>query len=47
MSCGRVGTLFAIVVLTLSVRTASAQALTNPYGPSINLETAKRAAAAA
>jgi uncharacterized protein GlcG (DUF336 family) len=29
------------------MRTASAQALTNPYGPSINLETAKRAAAAA
>jgi glc operon protein GlcG len=47
MSCGRVGTLLAIVALTVGVRTASAQALTNPYGPSINLEAAKRAAAAA
>ena len=42
----RLVTLLAITV-ALSAGHASAQALTNPYGPSINLETAKRVAAAA
>jgi uncharacterized protein GlcG (DUF336 family) len=46
MTIRRLGTLLAIAV-TMSAGQASAQALTNPYGPSINLETAKRAAAAA
>lgn len=46
MSIRRLVTLVALAA-TLCAGHASAQALTNPYGPSINLETAKRVAAAA
>ena len=46
MTVRRLLTLLAIAV-TMSAGRASAQALTNPYGASINLETAKRVAAAA
>jgi glc operon protein GlcG len=47
MSCRRFGWVVVAFMLTLSARTASAQALNLPYGAPINLETAKRAAAAA